>query len=180
MTLQEVVLRIFNAAQPLLPFMAAVAVPTCAALAALLLMSRGLWFDKRGFRWLGLFYGLGRFDSVRLGCAWVKFCLVLAYLIGFRKLETIHYLMLVVPSLIFSIQIRDPKGIPANLLSCVMELVGLIAVNIICGYIQDYNPGAGFVVVYLLISLFLGLYALYLFLTELNVISNGRRVRIEE
>lgn len=180
MTFQELALRIFYAAQPLLPFLGAVGVSTCALLAALLLLSRGLWFDRPAFRWLGLFYGLGKYDCVRLGSAWVKLSLLLSYLIAFQKLEGIHYLVILIPSLLFSIQIRSPKGIPANLLGCLMELVGLGAANVVCGYIRDFHPGAGFVVVYVLISLFLALYGVYLFLTELNVISNGRRILIED
>ena len=47
MTFQELALRIFYAAQPLLPFLGAVGVSTCALLAALLLLSRGLGLTVR-------------------------------------------------------------------------------------------------------------------------------------
>lgn len=178
MTVQETLLRIFYAALPLLPFMAAAGGATAAALAALLALSRGLWVDRPAFRWLGLFFGLGRWDCARLGCAWLKLCLLLAYLAAFQKLTAAHYVLFAAPALLFCVQPRTPGSIPGSLLGCVMELVGVGAANIVCGYIRDMHPGAGFVVVYVLISVFLALYAVYLFLTELNAVSNGRRVQV--
>lgn len=180
MTLQEALLIIFRSAEPLLPFMAAVGLLTCVALAVLLVMSRGLWFDRPAFRWLGLFYGLDKGGCLRLACAWLKFCVLLTYLVAFQKLTTAHYLLFLVPALIFSVPLHQLTELPANLLGVFMELVGLVAANVVCGYYQDLHPGVGFLLVYILISLFLALYAVYLFLTELNVISNGRRVHVED
>lgn len=180
MTLQETLLIVFHAAEPLLPFMAAAGLLTCAVLAVLLVLSRGLWFDRPAFRWLGLFYGLDGWDCLRLGCAWLKFCILLSYLAAFQKLTAAHYVLFLAPALIFSVRIRRLSELPANLLGVFMELVGLVAANVVCGYYRDLHPGAGFLLVYILISLFLALYAVYLFLTELNVISNGRRIQVED
>lgn len=180
MILQETLLITFNAAKPLLPFMAAAGLLTCVALAVLLVMSRGLWFDKPAFRWLGLFYGLSKGGCLRLGCAWLKLCILLSYLAAFQKLTAAHYVLFLVPALIFSVPIHRLTELPANLLGVFMELVGLVAANVVCGYIRDLHPGAGFLLVYILVSVFLALYAIYLFLTELNAISNGRRIQIED
>lgn len=180
MTLQETVLLVFYAAEPLLPFMAVAGILTGLALVALLILSHGIWVDRPGFRWLGLFYGLSGMDCVRLSCAWLKLCLLLSYLVAFQKLQATHYILAAVPCLLFSLSVREIRSIPTHLLGCLMELVGLFAVNVVCGYIWDMHPGVGFLLVYILLCLFLALYAVYLFLTELNAVSNGRRVWIGE
>ena len=117
---------------------------------------------------------------MRLGAAWVKLCLLLISLAAFQKLTLSHYLLLALPGLLYAIEPEAPLRTPINLLGSVMALAGLLAANIVCGYIQDLRPGAGFVVVYVFMSLFLTLYGIYLFLNELNDLSMGRRAQLGE
>ena len=59
-------------------------------------------------------------------------------------------------------------------------MAGLLAVNLICGYIKDMAGGAIFVVLYVIMGLFLAMFSVYLFLVELNTLSSGREVTAEQ
>lgn len=177
MSINELLLRIFYASRPLLPYVGIVAAATVAAMVVLLALGSILWFDSRGFRWLGVFYGMEGLLSVRLGSAWIKLCLTLTYLAAFQPLKLVHYLILLVPVVIYAIDTRIPGKIPGNLLSGAMQMAGVAAANIICGYYHDVSRNGVLVLVYIFISLIIALYSAYLFLTELNSLSQGRRPR---
>lgn len=175
MTVSEFLLRIYYAVRPLVPYMLIAAAATLAVLALLLAVSRNYWVDRRSFRWLGVFYGLDRAGSLRLACAWLKLLMLVFYLVSFQKLEVIHYLAFLLTGLFCALDPRGILQIPGNLLSLLMEAVGLLTANLICGYVRDMEAGWGYVVVYILVSAFVTLYGVYLFLTELNSISSERR-----
>lgn len=175
----EAALRVLVQVEPLLPLLLIVAVPTLIALPVLLLASRGLWVDRRAFHWLGLFLGLKGWDCVRLAGAWVKLLLLLAYLIFFQKLSAANYLLVLIPGIVYCGSARDLARIPGRLVWFFLELVALMSCNLLCGYIRDVNGAALVVAAYVLMAAFTALFGVYLFLTELNDISAGRRTKLE-
>ncbi len=177
--LPEIAWRIFAEIQPALPYVIAVAAITLLLLPILLFLCRRLWVSQRRFRWLSLFFGLKASECVRVACSWIKLLLVLAYLIAFQKLSLIHYELLLIPGLLYVLSPWDWLRIPGRLLWLVLEMAGLLSCNLICGYIREMSSGLLFPAVYCLMAFLEGLFACYLFLTEINDISAGRALNLE-
>lgn len=179
MTMQEAILRVLAQVQPLLPYLIFVTAATLLALPLVLLLSRNVWVNEGRFRWVSIFFGLRFSDSVRLACAWIKLLVLAAYLVGFRKLEFLHYLLFLVPGLIYVLAPHSLLQSPSRLFWMFLELVGLVSSNLICGYILDMGAGVGFWVVYIMMAVFTALFGGYLFFMELNDISAGRSTDVE-
>lgn len=166
--------------QPVLPAVLAVVVLTLAVFFVLFFQSNHLWVNQKRFRWVGIFFELTKAEAVRLACLWLKLALLIVYLIMFEPLTMTGYLLIVVPGLIHALWPKNIKKIPSRLLWLVVEMIGLISANLVCGFYQDTNAGAAMLVIYIFMSLFIALFGCYLFLTELNEISEGRSVQIHE
>lgn len=179
MTLQEFALRILAAIRPLIPYLVAAAAATLGALVILLAFSRDIWTRKGRFSWLSLFFDLGRGDTLRLSCVWLKLVLAVLYLLAFQKLTNVHYLLFLMPGLVWCL---DPKALlrlPGRLMWLVLELAGLLSANLICGYIRDVDGSPWYWAAYVLLSIFVIQFALYLFLTEAQEVSSERRASLE-
>ncbi len=179
MTFGELMLRVFDQVRPLLPYMIAVIAATAAVLPVLLWLARGVWVSDERFRWMGMFFGMKKPDCVRLACAWIKLVLLISLLAAFKPMEIAHYLLFIIPGVVYALSTRELIRIPGRLIWVGLELVALLCCNLICGYIHDVDAGTGFTVVYVLMSILAALFGIYLFLTELNDISAGRSTDIE-
>ena len=71
------------------------------------------------------------------------------------------------------------KGRLGSLLWLLLQLAGLVSVNLICGFIRDMAGSGGFILIYVAMGLFLILFSVYLFLNEINSISMQRDVDAE-
>lgn len=180
MSIIEVFLQVLSQLKPMLPGMIAVAAATMIVLAVLMALSKNVWVEERRFQIAGLFFGLTARGSLRLACAWLKLIFLIVFIIGFRKLSVINYLMLLIPGITGSL---SDKGIFASLSQLfwlLLQFAGLLSVNLICGYIRDMAGGAGFILLYIAMGLFLALFSIYLFLNEVNTISVQRDVDAEQ
>ena len=174
MSVVEFLLRVLSELKPLLPCMATAIVLTVVVLVFLLLYSRNIRVDSRRFRLAGLFFGLNGRCSLRLACAWLKLIFMLVFVLGFQKLSLLHYLMLLIPGVLSALCAGGiGRGI-SSLLWLALQTVGLLSVNLICGYIRDLSGTAGFFLIYAAMGLFLILFIVYLFLNEVNSISVQR------
>ena len=176
MSVVEFLLRVLLELKPLLPCMTAAIVLTVAVLVFLLLYSRNIWVDSHRFRLAGLFFGLNGRCSLRLACAWLKLIFLLVFVLGFQKLSLLHYLMLLIPGTLSALCAGSIGGRIGSLLWLALQTVGLLSVNLICGYIRDLSGTAGFFLIYAAMGLFLILFSVYLFLNEVNAISAQRDV----
>ena len=176
MSVVEFLLRVLLELKPLLPCMTAAVGLTAIALVFLLLYSRNVWVDSRRFRLAGLFFGLSVRCSLRLACAWLKLIFLLVFVLGFQKLSLLHYLMFLIPAIISALCADGIGGRISSLLWMALQTVGLLSVNLICGYIRDLSGTVGFLLIYAAMGLFLILFSVYLFLNEVNAISMQRDV----
>ena len=157
MSAAELAIRILAQAEPLLPYMLAAVVPTALLLPLFLRLGSGLWVNQRRFRWIGLFVGLTIF----------------------RKMNVPHYLLFVIPGALQCFSRRGALRIPGRLLWLALELAALMSCNMVCGYIRDVSADAYLYTIYACIAIFTALFGIYLFLTELNDISEGRSMNFE-
>ena len=174
MSVVEFLLRVLLELKPLLLCMIAAVVLTAAALAFLLLYSRNAWLDSRHFRTAGLFFGLNGRCCLRLACVWLKLLFVLMFVLGFQKLSLLHYLVLLIPGVVAALCADGFGGRIGSLLWLLLQMVGLVSVNLVCGYIRDLNGSGGFILIYAAMGLFLLLFSIYLFLNEVGSISMER------
>ncbi len=179
MSAAELAIRILAQAEPLLPYMLAAVVPTALLLPLFLRLGSGLWVNQRRFRWIGLFVGLDWWDCLRLACSWIKLLLLISFLTIFRKMNVPHYLLFVIPGALQCFSRRGALRIPGRLLWLALELAALMSCNMVCGYIRDVSADAYLYTIYACIAIFTALFGIYLFLTELNDISEGRSMNFE-
>lgn len=176
----ELILRVLAQLRPALPALITAIVLTLAASIGLAAYVHGVWVQEKRFSLGGLFFGLDRTDAVRLSCAWLRLIFLLVFLICFQKLELLHYEMLLIPSILFSVTEKKLMRAGTNLLWAMLDLLGLLSANLVCGYVLDMNGGMGFVLLYVAMALFLALFNIYLFLNELDYISDQRSVDPEQ
>ena len=161
MSVVEFLLRVLSELKPLLLCMTTAVALTAAALVFLLLYSRNVWVDSRRFRLAGLFFGMNGRCSLRLACVWLKL------------------IFLLITGGISALCAEGVKGRLGSLLWLLLQLAGLVSVNLICGFIRDMAGSGGFILIYVAMGLFLILFSVYLFLNELNSISMQRDVDAE-
>ena len=178
MSAAELLVRVLAQVQPLLPYMLIVTAVTTAALAALLFASRGLWVDQRRFRWLGLFFGLSTWDSIRLAGAWVKLLLLFTYLVLFKRLGMAEYLLFLASGVAYTLSRNHWIRIPGRIMWNVLEATALVSCNLLCGYVHEVSVFSKYLLVYCLMAVFSALFGVYLFFTELNDISAGRQINL--
>lgn len=179
MSVVEFLLRVLSELKPLLLCMITAVALTAAVLVFLLLYSRNVWVDSRRFRLAGLFFGMNGRCSLRLACVWLKLIFLLVFVLSFQKLSLLHYLTLLITGGISALCAEGVKGRLGSLLWLLLQLAGLVSVNLICGFIRDMAGSGGFILIYVAMGLFLILFSVYLFLNEINSISMQRDVDAE-
>jgi hypothetical protein len=152
---------------------------TFVAAAVLFPLCRRTWLNKGSFSWLGVFCYQSPAGCVRIACAWTKLLILLVLLAENRVLDLAEYLMLILPGLLYALLSKSPVAFVSKFMWTALETVGLLAVNILCGYIVEMNPDFGYVIVYVLLSVFMGVFGVYLFLRELHATSTERRRGID-
>ena len=61
---------------------------------------RKIWVNDKGFGYLSIFFNMNFFSTIKLSCVWLKFLLILMFIIGFQPLGIIHYLFILVPCIL--------------------------------------------------------------------------------
>jgi hypothetical protein len=150
---------------------------TLALAAVLIPLCRRTWLNKRSFSWLGVFYRQRSAGYLRAACSWVKLLMLLILLVLLargRVLGLSDYLMLVLPGILYAALSKSPSAIIGKFMWTALETVGLLAVGILRSYVTEMNPGTDFVLVYALLSVFMGIFGVYVFLRELHAVSTER------
>lgn len=179
MNIQEYLLRLLMELKPMLPGAITAIAATLAALVLLIRPARTTWVEKKSFGIAGLFFGLDRKTTLQLSCAWLKLIFLVVFLVGFQKLVLVQYLMLLIPGLLLAFT-AGGRMIAGSLFWLMLQTAGLFCANAVCGYMKDVRADLWFVLIYIALALFLILFGLYLFLTELNTISDARMIDPEE
>ena len=175
MNMTEMLTRTLIVMAPLSRLVIVTAAATAALCAALLPLCRHTWLNKGSFSWLGIFYGQGGAGYVKLACAWVKLVLLITLLASFKALEASEYAAFLIPGLLYAALSRTFASLLNKLLWLTLETVGLLACNTLCDFVIEMDPGAVFTAVCVLLSVFVAVFGLYLFLRELHSISGERR-----
>ena len=148
MSAKELLLRVLLELRPMLPGTAAVVAASLLVLPTLLVCCKTAWVNDPRFRVAGLFFGLTGRDACFLSCAWIKLIVMLVFIVGFQKLVLVQYGMVLLPGVLAAICVRSGGQKTGTLLWLVLQMAGLLAVNLICGYIKDMAGGGGFFVVF--------------------------------
>ena len=174
MKLREFLVRMLVFIQPLLPIALAVLVLTTLAVLCLAAFAKKLNLDQKRFRWLGLFYNLSLLDCIRVACSWLKFAMIIVYLVAFKSLTSADLMLVLLPGIAGAIRFHSTKKTVSNILWLVVESAAFISTNLVCGFIHTFNSGLGMLVIYVCMAIFTVLLAVFLFLTELGEISERR------
>lgn len=174
----NILVDIFASMQELIVPLALTAIISIIVIVILTPLCFKQWVNRKSFRWMGAFFNLDGVQVIRLTCAWIKLVLLIIYLCMFEELSIPKYIIFLIPGIIYVFDFRHPGRIPGRLFWLIIETIGLITANIVCGYIHDMRPGPVFTIIYIAISIFLGLFGVYLFITELGDISESRKTPI--
>jgi hypothetical protein len=147
---------------------------TLAAAAVLIPLCRHTWLDKASFSWLGILYRQKPAGYLRAACAWVKLLMLIILLASYRVLGLADYLLLLLPGLLYAALSKSPAAFIRKFTWIALETAGLLSANILCGYIIEMRPGTGFMLIYVLLSVFIGVFGVYVFLRELHAVSTER------
>ncbi len=180
MGISDIIILNLYSIKSLVPCILFILACTVAAFFVILLGSQGMWFGKKSFERYNLFIELNSILAIKLACAWIKVLTIGFYLLFFAVLEPIHYVFLLVPCIgVLVINNSIVDGV-AHLASVVIQLVGVLAANILCSYISQFGIQFFYISIYVLMAIVIELYSLYIFITELDLISNRRNVKIEK
>lgn len=174
------ILRVFSRLSPMLPAFIAAAVITVPVAVVLFIRAKKVWLTDRGFRLTGLFFGLDGAGAAKLASAWLRLIFILVFVVGFRKLTAVNYIMLLVPGIVGAFCTAGWKKKLSSLGWLALQTVNLFAVNLICGYIHDMAGGVWLYLIYIVMGIFLLLFSAYLFFSDLGEISEARHVDPEE
>lgn len=180
MSIADILLLNFYAIKPLVPCVLVILIATTLLFFGILGKSKGLWFNKKSFDYFGIFMELNSALAVKLACVWIKLLIICFYVIAFTSLEAIHYVFLFVPCIgILLINFNVVEAF-THVVSIMIQLVGVLAANILCGYIREFELKATYVSIYVLIAILVIVYSIYIFITELDLVSSRRSIKIEK
>lgn len=157
-------------------FICVVVIMLCFVL--LLILSRKIWVNSKFFSITGFFYRLSNYDAICISGVFVSLVLMIIYIVQFKKLELIHYLVYVLPSLIYVFKINDFKYFYKRLFWLIVELIVLFISNILCSYILEVFAYPWFILVYVLFGIFCVFIGIYRFLLAIEDISDLRGYEI--
>lgn len=180
MNIADILLLNFYAIKPLVPCIIVILAITSIVFFYILGASKGMWFNKKSFDYFGIFMELNSTLAIKLACAWIKLITVCFYVIAFTSLEAIHYVFLIVPCIgIIVINTNLMEGI-THIVSILIQFVAVLAANILCGYIRDFELKATYLSIYILIAILVIVYSIYIFITELDLVSSRRSIKVEK
>lgn len=180
MSITDMIALNIYAIKPLLPCIFVIVVATVAMFSFILIKSKGIWFGKKNFEQFGLFVELHSSLALKLACLWIKLIVVCYYLLSFTQLEVIHYIFLIVPCIIILIFSFSVMEFITHFFGIVIQFIGVLAANILCSYIMQFEMKISYVFIYVLIAMILILYSVYIFITEVDFVSARRSVKIEK
>ncbi len=179
MSFNDVLTLSIYAIKPLISSIFVLLVATIVAFAVVLIKSRGMWFGKKNFGALSVFIELNSLLSIKFACAWLKCVLICFYLLSFTQLSSVHYLFLIVPSVIILLLNKSVIEFFAHFISIAIQLIGLFAANVLCSYILQFEMKLSYIFLYVLLALIFVLLSVYIFITEVDFISVRRSIKIE-
>lgn len=159
----------------MLPGIVTMGVVTVAAVIVLAILSTFGWVDSKSFVFAGLFFGLKRRGILQLACSWLKLIFVLVFLVAFQKMDLTQYMMLIIPGIVLALTLRRME-IVTSLIWLLLQVASMFSVNSVCGYLRDMHPSKAFILVYVALALFLAMFSIYLFFTEIDMISENRNI----
>ena len=181
MEIGRVLLHLVSNMESLVPAMIFCAGVTLFCTMVLYFLAGDVWFDHARFRVLGVFFGLGNYDCYRLSLSWIRLLLTIYFVVSFRELDTVAIVAFLMIGILYVLDLRKPRRIIKNALWMLIVTASLFAVNLVCGYIKtlitfDWKAW----VIYVFMSIFMCLFALYLFMQELEDISSDRKLDPEK
>lgn len=180
MGIKDIIVLNFYAIRPLIPYVIAILATSLLAFFYIMIKSRGLWFNKKNFNYYSIFVELNPTLAVKLACVWIKLLTISFYLIGFTELDAIHYVFLFIPCigiLLINVNIVE---IFTHAISIGVQLIGVLAANILCSYIRTFEIKVTYLVIYILIAILIILYSVYIFFTEIDLVSSRRSIKLEK
>lgn len=176
MSLGEYLLRMLRELKPMITAFSVVVVLTLVMLFFFRVQIKKVWFSDRLFPTVGLFFGLRTSGVVRLACSWIRLIFVLVFTCCFSKLYPVQYCSLLLVGFVGAACAYKWKNKLVSLFWSILQVAALFSANVICGYYWDLIGGPELVAVYVAMGIFVILFSLYLFYSEIGDISESRAV----
>lgn len=166
--------------KPLVPYVAIILVLSLIAFVFIAPKCGKIWMNDKGFGYMSLFFNMNIFLAIKLSCAWIKLLLVILFIVGFTSLDVMHFIFLLVPCILMLFINNQMMDIFNHIVNVGIQYIGVIALNILCSYIIQFQFEIIYLAAYLFISILVILYSIYVFILEVDAISLGRRTIIND
>ena len=180
MNFSEIVGLWIHLLKPLVPYIAILLVVTIITFWMIAIKGSKIWMNDQGFGYLSIFFNMNFFSAIKLSCVWLKLLLIMMFIIGFQPLGVIHYLFILVPCILMIFISTDLMELINHIINTCIQAAGLVALNILCSYILEFEFEVVYIVAYVFIAILVILYSIYIFISELDAISLGRRTILDE
>ena len=140
-----------------------------------LLLARNLKMDSGRFKCIAVFYGLSFKDCLAVAASFCRCVFAAYFLLSYTDLALIHYAAIVVFGIMYLIFGGALRRKLAGVLWILAELLIMFSAGMVKNYINLFGETALFVGVYWAISAFLTIFALFVFLNELNDVGQNRK-----
>ena len=139
--------------RPLLPAFIAVAIFSLTIMYFFSVKVRQRKMNPEGMGLFNIFFCLDTAGSVTMAASFVKLVMVIVFLVDFSELSVLQYTVFLFTGIVASLQLSMPKHIPANLFWLLLELIGMYALKLICGYYKEVSGELLLVILYIVMSL---------------------------
>lgn len=147
---------------------------TLAVFMTLLVCISRLNIRGRGSKTVGLFVGLGGRSAVLMALAWVKFVMLTAVLLLGQPAGAPHFALLISLIAVFLVLLPTGENLLTELVGSGLLIAGLALCGTMLNYLRQIRYEVTIRVAYWILSVFLILCAMCVFLREVTAISEVR------
>ena len=139
-----------------------------------LLCCRNFSWRSRRMSVYGLLVNLPDRDILRLAVSVARLCYAAGVAFSFSELQLPHYLMLLLLCLPFDLIRFHPLRLLFSVVNGVLLAAALFAGDMLISYIREVRPEPGIFAIYILLALFIVLYAVYLTMRDVQQLALER------
>lgn len=145
----------------------------------LLFICKDFYWESPNRKHIGFFYRMSTWDTFGLSCCFIKFFLVISFLITGCNVENIHIFIFVVLKLCYIIHRRSLKGIIMDIGLAILSVIVMIIMGLLYNYLHDIMFDFKICIIMWILAVLLCLYALYDLFSCCNYIIRKRDLKNE-
>lgn len=173
---EELLARTIVRIQPVIPSFITSVIATVAVLLLLAALTVKLDVEDRRYYLMSIFVELRIRDAFYLAFAWFKLITLITYLFSFKSLTAFHYVVFLIPGVLYCIQPGNLKKLPVCVGWLAVEFAGLLSSNLVISYYLEMSGQNTVLIIYIILAVAMTAFGIYRFFYELEEVSDLRMV----